>query len=195
MNRKYGAAAPAVFVFFFHVHHRAWFSAQMKHTTTRLLPPPELTKLFGKFSIGRNLTWLPDIAHIPELWSLANPVAKRLADAMVQGGGGINAGNIENQHLDDNPRPLLRQRIRAVNLNRSPLFTAANTLNTRIARKPITPAIALGGAPPKKNGRPLCLSWHLKGTCFDDCGRVLDHNILSDEEATELYGWCRVAFP
>ena len=42
MNRRCGVTAPAVFVFLFHVHHRAWFEAQMTHTATTLLPHPQV---------------------------------------------------------------------------------------------------------------------------------------------------------
>ena len=194
MNNKYGAAAPAVFVFFFQVHHRAWFEEQMRYNSTGLLPPPQLVSSFRQFGIGRNISWIPEIRHVPDLYRLANPVPRLPPAQIPGGGGGVNGGGNENLRPDNDIIPARRERVRARNLNRSPLFTSTNALNSRIVRRPITPAIAKAGSTPSKDGNPRCLSWHLKGTCFEDCGRVLDHVILSDAEATELYGWCRLAF-
>jgi len=195
MNNKYGTAALAVFAFSFRVHHRAWFEEEMRYAPTGLLPPPQLASSFRQFGIGRNISWLPEIRHVPDLWQLANPVPRQLPAARIpSGGGGANGGGDENRRPDDNPIPAQRQRTRSHNLNRSPLFTSTNALNSRIVRRPTTPAITKAGSTPSKDGNPRCLSWHLKGTCFEDCGRVQDHVILSDAEATELYGWCRLAF-
>lgn len=204
LNRIHGLAAPAVFVFIFHVHHRSWFEMQMTTIATTLLPPPPLAANFRQFGIGRNLSWLPEISHVPILNTLANlaPVRPPNGGGGILGGGGAIPGGGDDipgrgrdNENDANLRPQRRQRTRSHNLNRSPLFTSTNALNTRIVRQPITPAIATAGSTPQKGGSPRCLSWHLKGTCFDDCGRVQDHVILSDAEATELYGWCRLAFP
>jgi hypothetical protein len=60
----------------------------------------------------------------------------------------------------------------------------------------VAEALALGGDPPLvvHSGEPklMCVYWHCKGVCFDDCDR--DHSTSSDSEAEEFIGWCQVAY-
>ena len=39
---------------------------------------------------------------------------------------------------------------------------------------------------PRFNGTPVCLSYHKKGFCFDDCHRRATHRVLTADEATQL---------
>lgn len=54
--------------------------------------------------------------------------------------------------------------------------------------------------PTDDNGVPFCLSYHLRGQCYDNCGRhksrkdpsmVSNHRSLSDSEAGRLAKWCK----
>jgi hypothetical protein len=35
----------------------------------------------------------------------------------------------------------------------------------------------------------MCVSWHGKGQCFDNCGRVADHGPLTPEESSAFHTW------
>ena len=54
------------------------------------------------------------------------------------------------------------------------------------------------GAPPsvERNGKqvPMCASYHLRGTCFNNCGRKEDHGEHTTAEDDKLYEWCKKAF-
>jgi hypothetical protein len=55
------------------------------------------------------------------------------------------------------------------------------------------------GPPPsvQRNGKtvPMCASYHLRGSCFDNCGRKEDHVQHRTAEDDKLYNWCKKAFP
>jgi hypothetical protein len=55
------------------------------------------------------------------------------------------------------------------------------------------------GPPPsvQRNGKsvPMCASYHLRGSCFDNCGRKEDHTPHTTAEDDTLYEWCKKAFP
>jgi hypothetical protein len=55
------------------------------------------------------------------------------------------------------------------------------------------------GPPPsvQRNGKtvPMCASYHLRGSCFDNCGRKEDHVQHTTAEDDKLYDWCKKAFP
>jgi hypothetical protein len=54
------------------------------------------------------------------------------------------------------------------------------------------------GAPPsvQRNGAsiPICASYHLRGSCFNNCGRKADHVEHTTAEDDQLYEWCKKAF-
>jgi hypothetical protein len=55
------------------------------------------------------------------------------------------------------------------------------------------------GPPPavQRNGKtvPMCASYHLRGNCFDNCGRKEDHAEHTTAKDDKLYEWCKKAFP
>jgi hypothetical protein len=69
------------------------------------------------------------------------------------------------------------------------------------ARFSVVEAIVVGGggeAMPKltRNGVVglLCILYHAKGTCLENCRRSASHNPLSAPEAQAFHTWCEVAF-
>ena len=42
---------------------------------------------------------------------------------------------------------------------------------------------------------PTCVSWHAKGTCFDNCRRTADHIQHSATEREQFHGWCQRPMP
>jgi hypothetical protein len=55
------------------------------------------------------------------------------------------------------------------------------------------------GPPPlvQRNSKtiPMCASYHLRGSCFDNCGHKEDHVQHTTAEDNKLYEWCKKAFP
>jgi hypothetical protein len=41
---------------------------------------------------------------------------------------------------------------------------------------------------------PLCISWHARGQCFENCTRNGDHGALNDSESTAFHTWCDLAY-
>ena len=47
----------------------------------------------------------------------------------------------------------------------------------------------------KVDGQPVCLGWHVKGMCNENCRRSADHTKYSDSEYNELKAWCTANYP
>jgi hypothetical protein len=85
------------------------------------------------------------------------------------------------------------------NIHRDSRFTANTPLARNVRARRVADAIALaGGSPPDvlRGGAmgAMCISWHGKGQCFDNCGRAADHGTLSADEAVAFHNWCDRAY-
>ena len=47
----------------------------------------------------------------------------------------------------------------------------------------------------KMDNQSICLAWHTKGLCNDNCGRKVDHVEYSETEYAPLAQWCTTNFP
>ena len=41
---------------------------------------------------------------------------------------------------------------------------------------------------------PMCVSWHAKGPCYENCDRKADHGRLSAAETEAFHTWCEAAY-
>jgi hypothetical protein len=41
---------------------------------------------------------------------------------------------------------------------------------------------------------PLCISWHARGQCFENCTRNADHGVLTESKANAFNTWCELAY-
>jgi hypothetical protein len=41
---------------------------------------------------------------------------------------------------------------------------------------------------------PLCISWHARGQCFENCTRNGDHGALNEGESMAFHTWCELAY-
>jgi hypothetical protein len=88
------------------------------------------------------------------------------------------------------------ERKRVSNRNRDPRVMGETPLAKQIRLDAIADALARAGSPPATtNGKTRCLSWHLKGKCYNDCARKADHVVLPIEDADTLVEWCSIAYP
>lgn len=88
---------------------------------------------------------------------------------------------------------------RAVNPNRDTRLLGNTPLAVNVRGRSIRAALELAGdAPPTvtRSGTTMepCLSWHIKGTCFSDCGRVADHVNNTPAEKEALWEWAKTAY-
>jgi len=56
------------------------------------------------------------------------------------------------------------------------------------------PAVTKHPAPVHMNGKPMCLSYHLRNTCNSDCPRAADHRTHSAAEDNLILAWAKTAF-
>jgi hypothetical protein len=40
--------------------------------------------------------------------------------------------------------------------------------------------------PKSRQGKEMCLAYHMKGGCYEDCARLAGHGLLSNDEAESL---------
>ena len=69
---------------------------------------------------------------------------------------------------------------------------------TGISNNKFNDVIKKVGAPPtvKRGGEDIamCVSYHLRGACFESCSRKADHGPHSKDENDQLCAWCKKAF-
>jgi len=87
---------------------------------------------------------------------------------------------------------------RVVNNQRDPHLTNNDAIGNNVRARSVSDAIARGGAPPVmlRAGAqvPTCVSWHGKGTCYDNCRRSTDHIQHTNAEREQFFTWCQAAF-
>jgi len=189
LNRKLGAKlAPAMLVLYFQLNMRAWLEERWTYDMVDE-EAPDLVNGLRNYMRSNRFDWLPSHEDIPALATLegtTNPVAPATA---APGGGSRTrtpdaAGAIQ---------------VRVQNANRDPRFMGNTPLAVNIRTRSIRNAIAVAQRDPPqvtRSGRamPTCLSWHVKGSCSEDCTRRADHVANSDQEREPLYTWCQLAF-
>jgi hypothetical protein len=78
------------------------------------------------------------------------------------------------------------------------MFTANTPFSRNVQARRVSEDIILVGTPPGvvRIGAtgPVCVSWHAKGLCYDDCAQSIDHGLLIAEEAMEFHACCQVAY-
>jgi hypothetical protein len=78
------------------------------------------------------------------------------------------------------------------------MFTANTPFSRNVRARRVSEAILLADTPPRvsRSGAAgsVCVSWHAKGLCYDDCARSSDHGVLKAEETMELQVWCQIAY-
>lgn len=193
---KLGAAT---IVYYFHLRHRNWFTEQWKLTTLTSLPPPSLKAGFDTFASSYTTTWLPKTSHVDLLQRLARPPATQVRPPAAQApapSAAPRAASTGGGNGATSTRTSTTERVRVSNRNRDPRFMGETPLARKIRSCLIADALDRAGDPPQTSSNtPRCLSWHLKGKCFDQCPRTDDHVVLPTEDADTLHEWCQRAYP
>lgn len=196
VTAKYGGPLGAsVIVHYFQLRHRNWFRRQWMITTTVTLPPPKLLEGIEHFADSHTLTWLPNIDHIDDLRKLIQvPAPTALTNNGRSGNGNAGAGTGNGGASAGDGGSMPRERV--TNRNRDSRVYGETPLARRIQAKSVKEALKTMGdvCLPASDGGDRCLSWHIKGKCYNDCKRVSDHIVLSLEERDTLIKWCEQAF-
>ena len=176
--------AAATLVYHYHAQHRDWFTRQWDMGTTETLPAPDFSEGFRRFSASYNLMWLPNTNHVDLLRKLV-PVPAH---------PGSPGGRIPPQATPITPEPTSPPRVRVRNNNRDPRFFNNTPLAVKLKNIRIKDLLDKASAPPPPAAAgERCLTWHVKGACFDDCLRSGDHVVLPPADRDKLYEWVKGA--
>jgi hypothetical protein len=188
-------------LFNFHVQLavRNWLFLQIDTMETDIIDPPNFYHGLEVFETSNNLMWAPSISSVPALLTLqvaatstraatthsAAPATRTTSPASLTAPASATGAR--------EPGRMVR------NIHRDPRFTANTPFARNVRSRRVVDAIALaGGSPPDvtRGGASgaMCVSWHGKGQCFDNCGRVTDHGTLSVAESTAFHEWCATAY-
>ena len=186
LNAKVGyKQAPSMFTFIFQSHFGGWFREQF--ISEQPVPPPDLVAMFRRFSMGRNLDWLPVTTGIKILDEL-----KEVGPPPSMAGG--SAGGA----APATPKASLGKRIN--NSDHDQRFQEDNPFCQNIQSRKIRKgeeAAKLKGVslPMAGEGRERCLTWHVKGFCYTNCKHKHDHvKLATAKETEEVYEFARAGF-
>lgn len=208
MNRKFGPAlAPALLVFHFQLQYRSWFEERFLYGVVNN-PAPDVAAGLSQFIVSNRLDWLPGYEDVPALASLAtggtNPMPAGAPSPRGGGGPGARPTPVVSVTAGAGGRttstPSTITAERAINRSRDPRYSGSGAVALAIQSKPIRDAIrdANDAEPPtvSRGGImvPPCLSWQLKGVCYNDCNRKADHVNNTEAEKGKLWQWCQSAF-
>ena len=157
------------------LHFRAWFAmvwSAPRAAEARRVPEPNIMEAFNKMDLG-DMSWLP---LIPTKYT----TSRRSAPAVT----------------DDDASPP-RRPVQTVVTN-THYNTRFAEFDTGLQGTTLAAAIRSAGPPPMvtRSGQQvqMCLSYHLRQSCFTNCGRRADHRPHSEAEDDTLFNWCRQAF-
>ena len=171
-----GQYGPARLLRFIHLQIRAWFSEVWNatdHEMARAVPLPPFIKAL-RMMVVDDMNWLPSLPHQRTKHLLQLP-----------------ARQTESKRQKTTQLPFAQ----VSNPKRNPLF---EQFRTNINNTKFNEAINKVGPPPNitKNGKEvqMCASYHLRGSCKNQCPRAADHTPHSHEEDHKLFEWCTKAF-
>jgi hypothetical protein len=189
---------PSLVTFHVQLAWRNWCVVQLDANETVCLDPPDFTQGLNMLEIQNNLMWLPTVTNIPALSAL-HSLARQPAAATpfwtpIQVPAPISGLTTE---AAAPPRRDPGRQVR--NPARQSCFVGKTPFGRNVRYKAISSAIADAGAPPPMVVRagvtgPLCVSWHAKGQCVENCPRVADHGVLNASEAAYFQAWCALAY-
>jgi hypothetical protein len=198
---------PSLMVFHTQLIRRAWFVKQLSTGQTRVIAAPDFCHGLDTFDMHNNLSWLPSVSNVPALQALTSPSRSLGQGSGARGGGGNSnpaARGTPATTASASPAPAApaanrRNPGRPVrNTDHDTMFTGNTPFAANVRTRRVQQAIALAGPPPQhmRNGvsECMCVSWHARCICFENCDRVADHLPTNTAESTEFHAWCAVAY-
>jgi hypothetical protein len=193
---------PPLMVFHVQLNWRAWFVKQLATGQTRVIAAPNFCHGLDAFDMHNNLSWLLSVANIPVLQALA-PIARNTGP--IGGTRGAVANRVPTLPAPATTSPgavagVTRRDVGLAiqNTQRDARFTSNTPFSTNVRNRRVTAAIALAGNPPQhvRGGESsnMCVSYHAKGLCFENCERAADHVPMTEAETAEFHEWCSTAY-
>jgi hypothetical protein len=192
---------PAIMTFHVQLAWRNWMVLQIDTGETDAITLPDFGVGLIMLETQNNLMWLSYVTKVPLLLNLSlaqRPVTAR-APMTAPAPAGNRAPNAAAAPPAVAQRDQGRDQGRPIrNTARLPVYTGNTPFLQNIRARRVTEAIALAGPPPvvTRSGvtGPMCVSWHVKGQCFEHCDRMIDHGVLTADEAASLLTWCQAAY-
>jgi hypothetical protein len=181
---------PAIFMRFFQLHIVHWH--RELGFDGSVPDPPAFKAVLNKLSLG-DTSWIPELPA-----RYLKPVADRsiIVDvADVSGITPLTGATTPSTITTGTDTSSKRQQTLVSNPSPSTVF---DDLKQKAGRKKISDAIAKAGEPPlvTRDGTSvqMCVSYHLRGSCWSKCNRRLDHGPHNEEEDLRLLEWCKEAY-
>jgi hypothetical protein len=192
---------PAIMTFHVQLAWRNWMVLQIDTGKTEAPTPPDFGVGLTMLETQNNLMWLPSVTIVPLLLNLG--LAQRPVPARAPVTAPAPAGNRAPNAAAAPPAVARRDQGRDQgrlirNTARPPVYTGNTPFSQNIRARRVMEAITLSGPSPAvtRSGAtgPMCVSWHVKGQCFEHCDRLIDHWVLTSDEAASLLTWCQAAY-
>jgi hypothetical protein len=176
IDQVYGRRlGPSLVTFHVQLAWRNWLVVQLDANKTVRLDPPAFTQGLNMMEVQNNLMWLPTINNVPALSALRinvrSPAEETLprSPAPTQDAGGRAPSSVE-------PAVAARRDPgrQVHNPSRESCFVGNTPLARNVRSKTVSAASADAGSQPPEVTRagvtgPMCISWHAKGQCFNNC--------------------------
>lgn len=164
----------------------SWFTNQVRSPAP--IPAPDLTRLLTL--IKHSEAWqtpLPQqYSRLKAPLSLPSQTTQWLQAAFSSPPQGVGPNKAT--------QPAAGRGERCSNNNHLPEYTAFKELGLPV--KEIRDKAKVTGKPVPTNnqGTEMCLSFHILGFCWNNCGRAQDHKPHSPAETTKLQSWCKTCY-
>jgi hypothetical protein len=178
---------PALILRWLQLRLALWFSTQAH--TEQVLPVPNLVELIQRIRLQE--PWYPTIParYLPRRTPPVPPPAARFPrvgpDPLIP--VPVNPAPVNPALAAPGPRGRVPQNIIRNDTydNRFAPFRALSIAISEVFR-------ANRNVPPPLNDQEaaMCLSYHIRGSCYDICQRALDHRLQTPDEALRLHTWC-----
>lgn len=203
-------AGPPLFVFHIQLMLFHWFRDQKDVEMTSAVEAPDFCAGLRTLETTNSLNWIPavdDVEHLAHLTKVPAPTDTRTrtpnspAGGRGTGGGRGDGGGAPpgggTQPGGGTPGREAGRRVQ--NANRDSRLVGSTPLATNVRTRRVAAAIELAGGTPAAVVRhgvecERCISYHAKGTCYDNCDRKADHVVMPADEVDAFYGWCQRAF-
>jgi hypothetical protein len=198
IDQVYGRRlGPSLVTFHVQLAWRNWLVSQLDANETVRLGPPAFAQGLNMMEVQNNLMWLPTVNNVPALSALRINVRSPGTTTIPRSPVPTQEGTL----LAAEPAAVARRdpgrQVR--NPSRESCFVGNTPLARNVRNKAVVAAIADAGSQPPEVTRagvagPMCISWHAKGQCFENCPRVADHGVLSAPEKERFQAWCSLAY-